>query len=161
MHSKKFHTIFLGLTLSTVSVDIFAAGSSGQQQAPIGTAAGQQPVSKISSIDEIQALVDAARYDEAIGKARELVKSEKSAPAYTLLGFALRKEKKWSESIAAYNEALHIDPSFAQAKEYLGVAYLNQGQEKLAKDLYADLIKSNPTLAEILKSEATKQGHKW
>ncbi len=111
--------------------------------------------------DEVQALIDAGKYDEAIKKGEQLIEAEQSAQNYTMIGFAERKRGRWDESIEAYKKALAKDGTYAPAKEYLAVAYLNKKEYKKAQDLYVDLQHTDPKLAEMLKNEATKMGQKW
>ena len=55
------------------------------------------------------------------------------------LGFALRNQKKYTESIAAYEEALKRRPNYAQALEYLGEAYVQLGRLDEARAIHARL----------------------
>jgi tetratricopeptide (TPR) repeat protein len=45
--------------------------------------------------------------------------------AHSSLGYALRKQGKYDESIAAYGRALEIEPEYAEAIEYQAEAYLS------------------------------------
>ncbi len=55
------------------------------------------------------------------------------------LGFALRNQKKYTESITAYQEALKRRPNYAQALEYLGEAYVELGRLDEARAVHARL----------------------
>lgn len=111
---------------------------------------------------EIQALNDAERFAEAEKLARETIAAHKTnAQLYNLHGFALRKLKKWDASIAAYKEALKINPDFPQAKEYLAVAYLNLRKVSEAKKLHAELKGEFPDLALMIENEAKRLKVKW
>lgn len=59
--------------------------------------------------------------------------------AWNGLGFALRNQKKYPESIAAYEEALKRRPNYAQALEYLGEAYVQLGRLDEARAIHTRL----------------------
>jgi tetratricopeptide (TPR) repeat protein len=48
--------------------------------------------------------------------------------AWNELGFALRNQGRYAESLAAYDEALRQRPEFPEALEYLGEAYVKLGR---------------------------------
>ena len=48
--------------------------------------------------------------------------------AWNELGFALRNQGRYAESLAAYDEALRQRPQFPEALEYLGEAYVKLGR---------------------------------
>ena len=50
------------------------------------------------------------------------------ADAWNELGFALRNQGHYPESLAAYDEALKLRPNFPEALEYLGEAYVKLGR---------------------------------
>jgi tetratricopeptide (TPR) repeat protein len=50
------------------------------------------------------------------------------AEAWNGLGYALRNQGKYPESIKAYDEALRLRPDYPEALEYLGEAYVRMGR---------------------------------
>ena len=48
--------------------------------------------------------------------------------AWNELGFALRNQGRYPESLQAYDEALRLRPNFPEALEYLGEAYVKLGR---------------------------------
>jgi cytochrome c-type biogenesis protein CcmH/NrfG len=50
------------------------------------------------------------------------------AEAWNELGFALRNQGRYTESLQAYDEALRLRPNFPEALEYLGEAYVKLGR---------------------------------
>jgi tetratricopeptide (TPR) repeat protein len=50
------------------------------------------------------------------------------ADAWNELGFALRQQGRYAESLDAYHEALRLRPDFPEALEYLGEAYVKLGR---------------------------------
>lgn len=66
---------------------------------------------------------------------RKVVAGEpNNADAYTMLGYALRRQGRIDEAFAAYERALAIDPKHRGALEYLGVAHLMAGQAAKAQE---------------------------
>jgi tetratricopeptide (TPR) repeat protein len=50
------------------------------------------------------------------------------AEAWNGLGYALRNQGKYQDSLKAYDEALRLRPNFPEALEYLGEAYVKLGR---------------------------------
>lgn len=50
------------------------------------------------------------------------------AEAWNGLGYALRNQGKYPESLKAYDEALRLRPNFPEALEYIGEAYIKLGR---------------------------------
>jgi tetratricopeptide (TPR) repeat protein len=50
------------------------------------------------------------------------------ADAWNELGYALRNQGRYPESLDAYHEALRLRPDFPEALEYLGEAYVKMGR---------------------------------
>ena len=48
--------------------------------------------------------------------------------AWNELGYALRNQGRYPESLDAYHEALRLRPDFPEALEYLGEAYVKMGR---------------------------------
>jgi len=48
--------------------------------------------------------------------------------AWNELGYALRNQRRYPESLDAYAEALRLRPAFPEALEYLGEAYVKLGR---------------------------------
>ena len=48
--------------------------------------------------------------------------------AWNELGYALRNQGRYTESLQAYDEALRLRPNFPEALEYLGEAYVKLGR---------------------------------
>ncbi len=59
--------------------------------------------------------------------------------AYSSLGYALRKTGRYEDALAAYDRALAIDPSYVEAIEYRGEAYLGLDRIDEAKGAYMQL----------------------
>lgn len=90
-------------------------------------------------------------YNKAIKK---FTKAIEYSPGYyevhSSLGYALRKVGRFEESLAAYNASLRINPSYGNAIEYRGEAYLGLNRIADAKEAYMVLFQNEPALAEQL-----------
>ena len=70
--------------------------------------------------------------------------------AHSDLGFVLRKQGQFDQSLAAYNKALALNPSYYPAIEYRGEAYLALNQLEAAKQAYMMLFREQRELADVL-----------
>ena len=59
--------------------------------------------------------------------------------AWSSLGYALRKTGQYQESLEAYDRSLSIDPTYTEAIEYRGQAYLGLDRVEEAKGAYMQL----------------------
>jgi tetratricopeptide (TPR) repeat protein len=60
---------------------------------------------------------------------RSAIKYRAAYPeAWNELGYALRNQGRYAESIEAYDEALRLRPNYPEALEYLGEAYVKLGR---------------------------------
>jgi tetratricopeptide (TPR) repeat protein len=59
--------------------------------------------------------------------------------AWNELGYALRKQGRYAESLTAYDEALRLRPNFPEALEYLGEAYVKMGRAEDARRILVRL----------------------
>ena len=158
---QSLQPLFVSVVTFGVALGPVVAFASGDAPSPSAPSSASAPASAVS-LAEVQALVDAGKFADAEKKATELTqKDEKNAEAFNLLGFSLRKQEKWNPSIDAYKKALKLKPDYAQAKEYLAVAYLNTGYVDAAKAIHRDLSKKHPDLAKMVKTEAKRLKVKW
>jgi tetratricopeptide (TPR) repeat protein len=70
---------------------------------------------------------------------RALTHDRAFADAWNELGYALRNQGRYEESLAAYAEALRLRPEFPEALEYLGEAYVKMGRLEDARRVLARL----------------------
>jgi len=70
--------------------------------------------------------------------------------AFGSLGYALRKTGDYPAALAAYDRALALDPSYPEAIEYRGEAYLGLDRIDDAKGAYMHLFSGNRALADQL-----------
>jgi tetratricopeptide (TPR) repeat protein len=55
------------------------------------------------------------------------------------LGYTNRKLGQFKEAIAYYQQAIALDPDYAEAREYLGEGYVTMGKLDLAKEQLAEI----------------------
>ena len=70
--------------------------------------------------------------------------------AWNYLGYASRKVGQYQDALAAYDEALRLKPTFAEAIEYRGEAYLGLNRIEDAKGEYMKLFRDARPLADQL-----------
>ena len=107
---------------------------------PASVAPGAPAVSAQSRFNDGLALTGKKDWAGAERAYRDALRLDPAMPeGWNGLGFALRNQKKYPESIAAYEEALKRRPHYAQALEYLGEAYVQLGRLDEARAIHARL----------------------
>ena len=76
--------------------------------------------------------------------------------AWNELGFALRNQGRYPESVQAYDEALRLRPEFPEALEYLGEAYVKMGRLDDARRILDRLRTLDGARASELSEEIAK-----
>lgn len=129
-------TLLLALVLLLTSVG--AARADGPD--PVAQMPGAPAVSAESRVNDGIKLGKKKDWAGAERAYRDAVRLDPAlAEGWNGLGFALRNQKKYTESIAAYQEALKRRPNYAQALEYLGEAYVELGRLDEARAVHARL----------------------
>jgi len=65
----------------------------------------------------------------AVAAFRDAINARAAFPeAWNELGYALRHQGRYAESLQAYDEALRLRPNFPEALEYQGEAYVQMGR---------------------------------
>ena len=78
------------------------------------------------------------------------------ADAWNELGYALRWQRRYPESITAYDRALKLRPNFPEALEYLGEAYVQMGRLDDARRVLDRLRPLDRKRADELSQEIAK-----
>ncbi|MFI5012641.1 MAG: hypothetical protein ACHQAY_09855 [Hyphomicrobiales bacterium] len=78
------------------------------------------------------ALAKEARYDEALA-VLDMLDNPDTPRALNYRGYATRKLGRTDEGIGYYLKSVALDPTYTQVREYLGEAYVVEGQIGLAK----------------------------
>jgi tetratricopeptide (TPR) repeat protein len=123
----------IAVSLAVVAVALALSPSSGLAD-PSTSAAEEvrQPMSGVTAESEYNRGVRARIAKE--WKAAEeafrgaIARRAAFAEAWNELGYALRNQDRYAESLAAYDEALRLRPDFPEALEYLGEAYVKMGR---------------------------------
>ncbi|GGC45369.1 tetratricopeptide repeat protein [Chelatococcus reniformis] len=97
--------------------------AAGQSAAAMDTA----PATDLPDLSGIRAQIGAGNYETAATELEALTASVRHADLYNLLGFSLRKLKRYDEAARWYKEALFYDPSHRSALEYQGELFVEQG----------------------------------
>ena len=127
---------------------------------PSSPAAGQvrQPTATPSAESEYDRGVRARLgrdWKAAVEAQRSAVTLRPAFPeAWNELGFALRNQGRYPESLNAYDHALKLRPNFPEALEYLGEAYLEMGKVAQAREQLALLerLKASDSVTELKAS---------
>ncbi len=72
------------------------------------------------------------------------------------MGYALRNQGRYTESLDAYHEALRLRPDFPEALEYLGEAYVKMGRLDDARRILNRLRPLDAHRADELAEEISK-----
>lgn len=132
--SKKLVFIFLALLMA------LAAACSGNPAQPVPDAQ--------ALLDAAHAALARGEYDKAVADFQAALAQSKSLDGYFGLGNALTNLGRMDEAIAAYQEALKINPNDIPTLTNLGVAYYQQGRLREAQDTFRKVLSLNPDDAE-------------
>jgi tetratricopeptide (TPR) repeat protein len=76
--------------------------------------------------------------------------------AWNYVGYTSRKLGDYDKALQAYDEALRLNPSYGEAIEYRGEAYLGLNRIEDAKNAYMQLFQSSRPLADELMAAMQK-----
>ena len=86
------------------------------------------------------ALAKAERYQEALD-VLDMLHNPETPRALNYRGYATRKLGRTDEGISYYLKSVQLDPNYPQVREYLGEAYVIQGEYDLARQQLATIEK--------------------
>jgi tetratricopeptide (TPR) repeat protein len=90
-------------------------------------------------------------YGKAIRAFRSATESDPQMhQAFGSLGYALRKTGQYEDSLAAYNQALELEPGYTEAIEYRAEAFLGLNRLEEAKEAYMKLFRDDRERADEL-----------
>lgn len=104
----------------------------------------KDPEKKDAQMEQARAAIDRQDWTRAQGLLREAVaRNPQNADAHNLYAYSLRKGPNPAMDLVFrhYNEALRLNPQHRGAHEYIGEAYLMQGNVAKAKEHLAQLDK--------------------
>jgi tetratricopeptide (TPR) repeat protein len=97
------------------------------------------------------------QYENARGYfAAALQRKAEMYEAWNYVGYTSRKLGDYDKALAAYGEALRLNPNYAEAIEYRGEAYLGLNRIDDAKNAYMQLFQSSRPLADQLMAAMQK-----
>ncbi len=120
--------LFSVITILMSTATVQAAGS----DTPTATQSGEMP--------QVMDMIKAKRFDDAVEVLDSIVRFDPyNADAWNLLGYSLRKLKKYELAEKNYLRALDIDFRHIGALEYLGELYAETGRKKEAEAMLKKL----------------------
>jgi len=123
-----------------VSSLAFASGGGGSGGGSGG--GGRSDTPRDLELEKAQAAIELKDWVAALAVLEPYtVANPRNADGFNLLGYSLRKQKKYDESLVAYKQALTLNPKHKGAHEYIGEAYIQMGQLDKAKEHLAILDK--------------------
>lgn len=116
-----------GLALAAGGGGSSGGGSSG------GGAAGSSSTQR--QLQRVEQLVGAQQWQQAEALLRELRQdAANSADVWNWSGYVARKSGRLAQAFPYYDKALRLDPEHRGAHEYLGEAYLQNGEPQKAQE---------------------------
>lgn len=95
--------------------------------ADLPTAAPEEPGQ--AALAKARQALDAKKWKDAETALRQALRENpKLADAHNLLGFTLRWQGRYDESLAAYQQVFALEPNHLGAHEYIGQTYLKMGR---------------------------------
>ena len=122
-----------------VSSLAFASGGGGSSG---GGGGGRSDTPRDLELEKAQVAITLKDWAAALAVLEPYtVANPRNADGFNLLGYSLRNQKKYDESLVAYKQALTLNPKHKGAHEYIGEAYIQMGQLDKAKEHLAILDK--------------------
>jgi tetratricopeptide (TPR) repeat protein len=119
--------VAVALTVAMLTPAVCAAEPSSPAADPV-----RQPPAEGSAESEFKRGVRARvakDWPTAVAAFRDAINARAAFPeAWSELGYALRNQGRYAESLQAYDEALRLRPNFPEALEYQGEAYVQMGR---------------------------------
>lgn len=97
-------------------------------------AADTAPATDLPDLSAARARIYAGDYETAAAELGALTATVRHADLYNLLGFSLRKLKRFDEAARWYKEALFYDPTHRPALEYQGELFIETGDLAKARN---------------------------
>ncbi|MFT5098560.1 MAG: tetratricopeptide (TPR) repeat protein [Planctomycetaceae bacterium] len=107
-------------------------------------------IAKLDKKVKIEFRKAAKKFGAAIKKAPKLHE------AHSSLGYALRNLSDYDASLAAYDRALELNPSYTEAIEYRGETYLALGRFEATQEAYIKLMQMDRPKADLLMTAIQK-----
>lgn len=123
---------------------------------------GATPDAGVRAYNRGLALAGSGDFAAAEGAYRQAVAANPGlAEAWNGLGHALKKQRRFPESLAAYDEALRLRPDYPLALQYLGELYVDMGEVDRARRIQAKLWQIDRDHAETLGAAIVAGSGVW
>ena len=122
--------------------------------------AAQQNVDAKKLFNEGNRSLNAGNFEQAIGRYNEALKLERHEFFLYQKGIALRRARRESDAVLAFQEAVKINPSFAPAYNALGTGYSALKDYDKSIVAYDKALELNPKLEPARKGLAAAQTRK-
>ncbi|USV57497.1 tetratricopeptide repeat protein [Aeromonas encheleia] len=132
---KVLSILLVGILCFSSSGLVLAAGGGGSSGGGSsgGGAAGSSSTQR--QLQRVEQLVGAQQWQQAEALLRDLRQdAANSADVWNWSGYVARKSGRLAQAFPYYDKALRLDPEHRGAHEYLGEAYLQNGEPQKAQE---------------------------
>lgn len=135
---KVLSILLVGILCFSSSGLALAAGGGGSSGGGSSGGGGSGSSSTQRQLQRVEQLVGAQQWQQAEALLRELrqdaANSANSADVWNWSGYVARKSGRLAQAFPYYDKALRLDPEHRGAHEYLGEAYLQNGEPQKAQE---------------------------
>jgi tetratricopeptide (TPR) repeat protein len=130
--------------IQLIFLSVFAMSAAQQQSRPTDRKV-QQSSQASADIQQVEALMQQGRLDEAKAKVQEqLAKNPTSVERYNLLGIIESSQQNYSEALTTFQRALQLAPNSTRTHVNLGNVYVAQKKTDLAEKEFRTVLRLNP-----------------
>ncbi|MBV7438658.1 tetratricopeptide repeat protein [Aeromonas sp. sif2416] len=132
---KVLSILLVGILCFSSSGLALAAGGGGSSGGGSSGGGGSGSSSTQRQLQRVEQLVGAQQWQQAEALLRDLRQdAANSADVWNWSGYVARKSGRLAQAFPYYDKALRLDPEHRGAHEYLGEAYLQNGEPQKAKE---------------------------
>ena len=132
---KVLSILLVGILCFSSSGLALAAGGGGSSGGGNGGVGGSGSSSTQRQLQRVEQLVGAQQWQQAEALLRDLRQdAANSADVWNWSGYVARKSGRLAQAFPYYDKALRLDPEHRGAHEYLGEAYLQNGEPQKAQE---------------------------
>ncbi|MGY3932536.1 Putative Zn-dependent protease, contains TPR repeats [Aeromonas encheleia] len=132
---KVLSILLVGILCFSSSGLALAAGGGGSSGGGSSGDGGSGSSSTQRQLQRVEQLVGAQQWQQAEALLRDLRQdAANSADVWNWSGYVARKSGRLAQAFPYYDKALRLDPEHRGAHEYLGEAYLQNGEPQKAQE---------------------------
>lgn len=132
---KVLSILLVGILCFSSSGLALAAGGGGSSGGGSSGGGGSGSSSTQRQLQRVEQLVGAQQWQQAEALLRDLRQdAANSADVWNWSGYVARKSGRLAQAFPYYDKALRLDPEHRGAHEYLGEAYLQNGEPQKAQE---------------------------